>query len=151
MIHYTEQKMLNFSQQQLFDLVADVESYPQFLPWCKAVRHSQDHELSNHHRRAEVAIRFGPFQASYTCHVTQTPLSEITVTLVEGPLKILHTVWTFAAIDAGKTNVSIDLKLAMKSFFLQKAVETVFNDTARQMMQAFENRAHLLYKSTHNT
>ena len=150
MIHYNEQKILNFTQQQLFDLVSDIESYPQFLPWCKAVRLVQDHESDIQHRQAEVSVRFGPFQSSYVCHVSLTPLTAITVTLVEGPLKILDTLWIFEAIDAHKTAVTIDLKLAMKSFFLQKAVDAVFNDTARHMMKAFENRAHQLYKLTYN-
>ena len=147
MIHYKEQQRLNFLELQLFNLVADIESYPQFLPWCKSVRLLTDHRFTNNdqQRYAEVSVSFGPFQASYSCQIMLNEYHDITVTLVDGPLKILNTSWIFEPVSTNLTDVTINLNFAMKSLLLQKIVEPIFNDVARHMMTAFKQRADYLY------
>jgi coenzyme Q-binding protein COQ10 len=143
MITYQEAKILPYSAEQLYVMVADIEQYPTFLPWCKGARiKSRTEQLII----AELLVRFGVFRSAYTSRVSLTPFTEIAVMLEEGPFNRLTTLWHFKPVPEGGTGVSFDLSFEFQSTFLQKAAKMVFDEASQKMMQAFEGRARQLYQ-----
>lgn len=142
MITHTEQKNFPYSQEQLFELVADIEHYPEFLPWCRgAIIHQRD----GNKLIAELKIGYKFFQESYMSEVMLMPLTAINVQYAKGPLKYLKNQWHFQSITPKSCQVNFDLEFELKSSFLQKATESVFTTIVSQMLGAFEERARFLY------
>ncbi|AIL13197.1 hypothetical protein IM40_06300 [Candidatus Paracaedimonas acanthamoebae] len=142
MITHTDQKVLPYSQEQLYELVADVERYPEFLPWC---RDAIIHQRQGNKLIAELKIGYKFFQEAYMSDITLMPTTAINVTYAKGPLKHLKNQWHFQSMTAKTCRVDFELEFELKSFFLQKATETVFTTIVCQMLDAFETRARLLY------
>lgn len=133
---------LPYTPKQLFDLVADIESYPKFIPWCEAARiwDQQDNIIL-----ADLVIRFKGISGKYTSRVLLDENEhEISVELAQGPFKHLYQGWKFSKI-AGGTNVEFDIDFAMRSIFMEKIVDLMFSDTCDKMMLAFKERAEELY------
>ncbi|MBN9343608.1 MAG: hypothetical protein BGO76_04825 [Caedibacter sp. 38-128] len=142
MIIHTDQKVLPYSQEQLYELVADIERYPEFLPWCReAIIHQrQDNKLI-----AELKIGYKLFQEAYMSEITLMPTTEINVQYAKGPLKHLRNQWYFHSLTPKTCQVDFEIELELRSFLLQKAIESVFTPIAFQMLNAFEARAKVLY------
>jgi len=140
--HFTE-KTLPYSAKQLFALVADIKSYPLYLPWCEAVEIIEDRGSTI---VAELVIGFNRIHGKYTSHVTldEEHLS-INVELVEGPFHHLYQRWNFSPEDDKKTLVHFDIDFEMKSFVLERTLDLIFDSACEKMMQAFEVRAKELY------
>lgn len=100
---HAEQRLIAYTPEQLFDLVADVGKYPQFLPWCvKAIVKSRtETELV-----ADLTIGFGPFRETFTSRVTLERPSCIRVSYEKGPFRYLNNVWTFTPILADVWSIS---------------------------------------------
>ena len=136
-----------YSVQQLFELVADVESYPQFLPWCRAARILSRGEGEFH---AELLISFKHMSESYTSRVQLFPAASpregarIEVNMTKGPFSHLTNYWQFTPLEDG-TQVDFELDFDFRSFLLQKFVGPMFSSAAEEMGEAFQNRAHALY------
>ncbi|SBV95378.1 Oligoketide cyclase/lipid transport protein [uncultured Alphaproteobacteria bacterium] len=139
---YTESRFLPYTPEQMFDLVADVPSYPKFLPWCLATRvvgrEGENVFLS------EMDIGFKMMRERYTSRVTLKPSEEIDVEALEGIFKELHTIWRFAPAPGG-TRIGFEIRFAFRSFLLQTMIGAVFNEAARMMVRSFEKRAQVLY------
>lgn len=142
MIKYKEQKILPYSQEQLFNLVADIERYPEFLPWCQ---NAKIHEKKESFLTAELIIGYKLFKESYISNVHLTPSSQITVSYAKGPLKHLSNLWYFMPIEIKKCQVNFEVEFELRSLFLQKAVEAMFSTIIEQMLGSFEDRARTLY------
>jgi coenzyme Q-binding protein COQ10 len=142
MITHTDQKLLPYSQEQLYKLVADIERYPEFLPWCQS---AIIHQRQGNNLIAELEIGYKFFRETYMSEVTLTPTSEIKVQYAKGPLKHLINQWCFQAVSLNTCQVDFELEFELKSSFLQKATETIFTTIVHQMLSAFEARAKLLY------
>ena len=135
-----------FAPKQLFDRVADVPRYPEFLPWCTAARvrsrESATVEID------EVAIGFGPFHEKFVSRVVLTPDdpagSGIETTGVEGPFRTLSSHWRFQPHPEG-TLIDFSLEFEFRSRILQHTVLVVFAEAVRRMVVAFETRATKLY------
>lgn len=143
MISHKEQKIVPYSQQQLYALVADVERYPEFLPWCREViiHQQQENKLI-----AELKIGYKFFQEAYISEVTLIPSSEINVQYAnKGPLKYLRNQWQFIPLTDKTCEIKFELDFELKSSFLQKATEGIFTQIVYQMLGAFEARARFLY------
>ena len=105
---HAERQIVPYRPDQLFDLVADVGKYPQFLPWCVAarVRSRTDRELV-----ADLTIGFGPFRESFTSRVTLDRPHRIRVRYENGPFRYLNNQWAFASDPAGcKLNFFVDFE-----------------------------------------
>ena len=89
---HAEQRVLPYRPDQLFDLVADIERYPEFLPWCVAARIRSRHEQE---LVADLTIGFGPFRESFTSRVTLDRPDRIHVRYENGPFKYLNNQWLF--------------------------------------------------------
>ncbi|HEY2131983.1 MAG TPA: type II toxin-antitoxin system RatA family toxin [Acetobacteraceae bacterium] len=138
---HAETKLVPYRPDQLFDLVADVGRYPQFLPWCAGarVRTRTDVELV-----ADLTIGFGPFRESFTSRVTLDRPGLIKVRYENGPFRYLNNQWKFTP-DARGCRVDFFVDFEFRSRVLKAAIGVVFNEAVRRMVNAFIKRAREVY------
>lgn len=138
---HVENKVVPFGQAQMFDLVADVGKYPQFLPWCVGarVRTRTETELV-----ADLTIGFGPFRETFTSRVLMERPGLIQVRYENGPFKYLNNQWKFLPDDRG-CRVDFFVDFEFRSKLLQAAIGAVFNEAVRRMVNAFLTRARQIY------
>lgn len=142
--HFQDSRVLPFSDHKLFDLVASVEQYPEFLPWCLAARLQK---RTSTLLIADLVVGYKAFRETYTSRVTLEPPKKISVVLEEGPLTFLKTEWLFEALPSSHCRVSLDLAFAFRSKVKQVVMKALFEDAAQKMLHAFETRAHTLYST----
>tara|TARA_B100000575_G_scaffold292849_1_gene302385 strand:+ start:1071 stop:1526 length:456 start_codon:yes stop_codon:yes gene_type:complete len=139
---HAEKRVVRHSPEQLFTLVADVRSYPQFLPWCLAARIRQQDEVS---LAADLIIGFRMFREKFTSYVgLDAEALEINVRYAEGPFKYLTNKWCFLPHKEG-CEIDFYVDFEFNSRLLQSVIETLFTEAVRRMVQAFETRADALY------
>ena len=143
---HAERKVVRFAPRQLFDLVADVPRYPEFLPWCTAARVRRQEGPGR--EIDELAIGFGPFHEKFVSRVILTPDDpsgpRIETTGVEGPFKHLASRWQFRPHPDG-TEIEFALEFEFRSLILQHTVRVLFAEAVKRMVAAFETRAAKLY------
>jgi coenzyme Q-binding protein COQ10 len=138
---HAEKKVLRYSQEQLFDMVADVARYPEFLPWCVGARVlSRDEQVLV----ADLTIGFRMFRETFRSRVGLNKPGHIHVTYENGPFRYLNNHWRFTPV-AGGTEVDFFVDFEFRSRILQVAIGVVFNEAVRLMVRAFERRAMHLY------
>jgi len=133
--------MMQYSPQQVFDLVADCGKYPQFLPWCVGARIRSRSETE---QVADLTIGFGPFRESFTSRNTMQRPSSIGVRYENGPFKYLKSEWQFHP-DPGGCRVEFHVDFEFRSRILQAAIGPVFTEAVRLMVRAFIKRAREIY------
>jgi coenzyme Q-binding protein COQ10 len=138
---HAERQILPYTPEQLFDLVADVAKYPEFLPWCVAarVRSRTATELT-----ADMTIGYGPFRESFTSRDVLDRPGRIDVHYSKGPFKYLNNHWLFLPHPTG-TEVAFFVDFEFNSRILQAAIGVVFNEAVRRMVAAFHKRAIAVY------
>src|SRR5688500_8303182 len=142
MPRHTEKKRLPYTPEQLFDLVAGVKRYPEFLPWVAAVRVRSDSETET---VADMVVGFSALKETFTSKVIKRRPAEIEIDYIEGPLKYLHNSWKFAADGEGGTNIDFCVDFAFKSRMFEMLAGQVFDRALRKMIGAFCERAEQLY------
>jgi coenzyme Q-binding protein COQ10 len=142
MPRHSETRHLPYTPEQLFDLVADVEHYPEFLPWVVAVRVRSSSEKET---IADLVVGFNAFKEHFSSRVVKERPERICVDYVEGPLKYLHNEWTFKRAADGGTDVHFAVDFAFKSRLFETLAGTMFDRALRRMTDAFEQRAAALY------
>ena len=139
---HAEQRELPYSPEQLFAIVAAVDRYPEFLPWCRAARitRREDNLIV-----ADLVIGFKMFRERFTSEVTLRPPDRIDVRYVDGPFRYLNNHWLF--IPTGEEHCIIDFYVDFEfhSRLLRRAIAVLFNEAVRRMVGAFEARARVLY------
>jgi coenzyme Q-binding protein COQ10 len=142
MPRHSETKHLPYTPEQLFDLVADIARYDEFLPWVVAVRirSSSDTETL-----ADLVVGFNAFKERFTSRVKKQRPHRIDVEYVEGPLKYLHNEWRFEPAADGGTNLCFAVDFAFKSRIFEALAGQMFDRALRRMTGAFEARAAALY------
>ena len=139
---HAEKRLLPYTPEKLYNLVSDVEKYPDFLPWCIALRvRSREVKMIN----ADMIIGFKVFREKFTTRVTLNPPRRIDVEYLDGPFKYLNNHWIFKPIDDGACEIDFYVNFEFKSILLQKAIGAVFNEAVQKMINAFEARAHRIY------
>ena len=138
---HAERQVVPYRADQLFDLVANVDRYPEFLPWCigARVRTRTERELL-----ADLTIGFGPFRETFTSRVTLNRPLRIRVRYENGPFRYLNNQWDFAPHQQG-CEVGFVVDFEFRSRILQAAIGVVFNEAVRRMVGAFRKRAHDVY------
>jgi coenzyme Q-binding protein COQ10 len=138
---FADRMVVPYRPDQLFDLVADVNKYPEFLPWCSAarVRSQTSTELV-----ADLTIRFGPFSESFTSRVTLERPGRIRARYENGPFKYLNNQWVFTATPGG-AQVDFWVDFEFRSRILQGAIGAVFSEAVKRMVSAFLKRARDVY------
>jgi coenzyme Q-binding protein COQ10 len=140
---HAEKRVLPFTVAQLFDLVADVEKYPQFLPWCMGarVRSAKDNVIT-----ADLVIGYKMFRERFTSNVTLNAPGRIDVVYSDGPFRYLNNHWLFdEAADGKSCEIDFYVDFEFRSRLMQKLIGPVFNQAVRRMIQSFEQRARDLY------
>ena len=142
MPRHTEKRNLPYTPEQLFDLVADVKRYQEFLPWVAAtrVRSSSETEMI-----ADLVVGFKALKETFTSKVIKYRPTDITIDYIEGPLKYLHNSWKFAPDGKGGTEIDFCVDFAFRSRIFESLAGQMFDRALRRMIGAFETRAHELY------
>ena len=140
---HTETRRLPYTPQQMFDLVADVARYPEFLPWCMGARiREQQPDMV----LADLMIGFKMVREKFTSKVwLHRDESRIDVEYINGPFRQLKNHWTFHD-DPGGCRVEFFLEFEFSSLMLQKLIGMLFHEAVRRMVAAFEARAKQLYR-----
>ena len=138
---HAEQRVLPYTPEQLFALVADVERYPEFLPWCVGAR---IRERSANLIVADLIIGFRMFRERFSSRVALDPPRRIDVAYTEGPFRYLNNHWIFDPVPGG-CRIDFFVDFEFKSRLLQRVIELFFHEAVRRMVGAFEHRAHQLY------
>ncbi len=127
---------------QMFDLVSDVEAYPQFLHWCRGAKvvRSGDGFVE---ARLDIGIR-GIYKSFTTRNTLERP-ERLTIELVSGPFRRLNGAWRFEDLEEGGSQVSLSLTFEVAASPLAMVFSMVFEELARQQMTAFVQRAHKIY------
>jgi coenzyme Q-binding protein COQ10 len=141
MPRHTETRVLPYTPEQLFDLVADVGRYQEFLPWVAAtrIRSSSETEMV-----ADLVVGFGALKETFTSKVNKRRPESIDIDYVEGPLKYLHNSWKFRAVPGG-SEVDFCVDFAFKNRLFEAIAGQMFDRALRRMIGAFEERAAVLY------
>ena len=142
MPRHSETRFLPYTPEQLFDMVADVTRYDEFLPWVVAVRVRSSSEKET---VADLVVGFNAFKERFTSRVTKKRPGHICVDYVEGPLKYLKNEWQFVLAPQGGTNVHFSVDFAFKSRIFEALAGQMFDRALRRMTGAFEKRAEQLY------
>ena len=133
---------LGYSAEQMFDLVAKVEDYPKFLPWCNGVKVM---ERTEDNLTASLQINFhGVKQSFTTANHNQRP-TQMKMHLVDGPFKMLEAVWSFKSLRADACKIDFDMQYEFSSVLLEQIVGPVFGMIANTMVDSFCKRAEQVY------
>ncbi|MFN4165878.1 MAG: type II toxin-antitoxin system RatA family toxin [Ferrovibrio sp.] len=139
---HAEKRILPYTPDQLYALVAGVEHYPKFLPWCLGAR---IRERSERLMVADLIIGFKMFRERFTSRVTLSPEAKrIDVEYTDGPFKYLKNHWIFRPHSQG-CEIDFYVDFEFRSKLLQKTIELLFNEAVKRMVGAFETRAKQLY------
>ena len=143
---HSETRTLPYTAQQMYDLVADVGSYPEFLPWCAAARiRSRDREGTVEVMEADLVISFKVFREKFGSRVTLMPEDmKIDTEYLDGPFKYMKSNWAFVDTAEG-CDVSFHVDFEFRNAVLQKLIGVVFNEAMLRIVRAFERRAAALY------
>lgn len=135
-----------FTARQMFDVVADVERYPQFLPLCEGlVVRSHERSGSDTILVATMTVGYGALRESFTSRVTLRPeRGEILVAYLDGPFSHLDNRWRFRGGNGG-SHIDFFIDYAFSSRMLALLMGAVFDKAVRKYTSAFEARAHALY------
>ena len=140
---YTEKRHVNFSAEQMFDLAADVEKYPEYLPWCTATRITKREE---DRIQADMVIGFKMFREKFTTKAHFDRPRKIDVSYHNGPFKYLISHWVFEPVDEKSCTIDFHIDFEFRSALLQKLIGKVFNEAVHRMIMSFEKRARHLYR-----
>lgn len=146
---HSETKRLPYSAQQMYDLVADVESYSKFLPWTAAARINSTQDHGDHvEMLADLVVSFKVFREKFGSRVLLWPEEKkIDTAYIDGPFKYLESTWRFEdASDAtGGCDVHFEVDFEFRNRLLQGAAGMFFNQAMQTIVRAFEKRAQVLY------
>lgn len=143
---HSEIRPLPYSARQMYDLVADVAKYPEFLPWCAAarVRKTVDQGASQV-LEADLVISFKVFRERFGSRVTLWPDNmSIDTEYLDGPFRYLKSTWSFVDTETG-CDVSFYVDFEFRNVILQGIIGVVFNEAMHRVVRAFESRAAALY------
>ncbi|MEM7253239.1 MAG: type II toxin-antitoxin system RatA family toxin [Pseudomonadota bacterium] len=131
----------DYDPQIMFDMVADIESYPRFVPWCQEATIKARLENAV---EASLRIAKGPLNLGFTTRNTMTPQERIDIDLVEGPFRHFRGVWSFEPLAKGSL-VTLKLEFDFASRLLGRVLSPVLEEVAGAMVRAFSTRADELH------
>lgn len=145
MPHIAETRRLEWSPEQMFDLVADVRRYPEFLPWVVATRIRSDSETE---MIADMMVGFQVLREKFTSRVRKQRPGAIDVEYLDGPMKSLANAWRFAPDGNGGCSIDFNVDFTFRNAILEKLAGQYVDRAFRKMVAAFETRARALYGSS---
>lgn len=144
MPHHHERRSLPHSAEQMYDLVADVNSYAEFLPWVSAIRVRKDGE---NEMLADMIVGFKSLRETFSSRVLKVPKSSIVVDYLDGPMKHLHNQWRFEDTPGGGSIVDFTVDFSFRNRVFEALAGQFFDSALRKMTSAFVERADDLYGS----
>lgn len=138
---HAERRIVAYSPAQMYDLVADIKRYPEFLPWCISV---VEKSHAGNVIEADMAIGFKALREQFTSRVTLESGRTINVEYLNGPFRYLKNHWVFHEHPQG-CEIEFFIDFEFRSRLLQMVIGTLFNEAVRIMVRAFETRATRLY------
>ncbi len=146
MTSHAEIRYLPYTAKEMFDLVADISAYPEFLPWCAAARVRKEAQKGNVKQiEADLVISFKVFREKFGSRVLLDSSKFIIETdYIDGPFRYLHSVWSFKNSEQG-CEVQFSVDFEFKNAMFQSVIGLVFNDAMQRIVRAFERRASELY------
>ena len=143
---HQETRVLPYSAQQMYDLVADVANYPEFLPWTAAARiRSVEDQGAYSEMLADLVVSFKVFRERFGSKVLLWPeQKKIDTSYLDGPFKHLESTWQFRDVDGG-CEVNFEVDFEFKNRILQGAAGMFFNEAMQRIVRAFEERAKELH------
>ncbi len=143
---HSETRVLPYSADQMYALVADVASYPKFLPWTAAARIRSREDVGDHVVvLADLVVSFKVFRETFGSRVTLWPEKrQIDTSYIDGPFKHLDSVWRFSDVKSG-CEVSFHVDFEFRNRVLQGVAGMFFNQAMQTIVGAFEARAKELY------
>ena len=149
MPHHAETRQMPYKARQMYDLVGDVASYPQFLPWCAAARVTSVVPVEGgREMTADLVVSFKVFREKFASKVgLADDLMTIETEYLDGPFKYMHSTWSFADREDGECDVSFLVDFEFKNRVLQGIIGVVFNEAMHRIVRAFEARAAALYRA----
>ena len=145
MPRHSEARCLPYTPEQMFDLVADVQRYSEFLPWVTAIRVRSD---SATEMVADMIVGFKGLRESFTSRVVKERPSRLHVEYLDGPLKHLSNDWSFESDGAGGVKIEFEVDFAFKNKLFEALAGAMFDAALRKMIGAFDARAAELYASS---
>jgi coenzyme Q-binding protein COQ10 len=146
---HAEKRKMPYSADQMYALIADIEAYREFLPWCEATRIRSRAPLpagEGEVIEADLVISFKVFRERFGSRVTLRPEArEIDVEYLDGPFRYLNNHWRFAPLPDGGCEVDFFVDFEFRSRTLQAIIGVVFNEAMQRIVRAFERRAEALY------
>jgi len=145
---HSETRRLPYSAREMYDLVADVGRYPEFLPWNAAarIRSRQPMDDGSELMEADLVISFKVFRERFGSRVRLWPdLRRIETDYLDGPFRHMHSTWSFRDAEGGGCEVDFHVDFEFRSAILQRIIGVVFNDAMHRIVRAFERRAEDLY------
>jgi coenzyme Q-binding protein COQ10 len=137
MPHHHERRSLPHNAAQMYDLVADVSRYPEFLPWVSAIRIRKDEE---NEMLADMIVGFKSLRETFSSRV-----SSIIVDYLDGPMKHLHNAWTFEDVEGGGSIIEFTVDFSFRNRVFDALAGQFFDSALRKMTTAFIERADALY------
>lgn len=141
--------LVPFPAIELYELVADIESYPEFLSWCSGAKIISS---ENNNVEASISISYHGLNKTFATHNINDPGKTIHMKLVDGPLQYLDGIWQFHELDADSCKVILDIEFEISNPMMRLALGGVFEKIANSMMEEFIARADAIYgkASEHN-
>ena len=137
-----------YSAEQMFDLVADVSRYDEFLPWVVGVRVRSDSETE---MVADLLVGFKALREKFTSKVLKDRPNRIEVMYLDGPMKDLDNLWRFTPIEGGGCEIHFKVDFAFRNRIFEALAGQYFDRAFRKMVAAFEARAEELYGSSNSS
>lgn len=139
---HAERHSLPYTPEQMFDLVAAVDTYPEFLPWCIASR------ITRHEGTAfyvDLVIGYKMIRERFSSRVTCERPNQVRVEYMKGPMRHLNNIWTFERNPDGSCTIDFYVDFEFKNPVLQSLITVFFHEAVKRMVSAFEARAAQLY------
>ena len=137
MVSFVKNKIISHPIKKIYNLVADVKKYPDFLPWCTNV---EIKELTKKFIITEVKVGFQNINETYVCKVLLYPEKRITLEYISGPFEYLEIEWKFKKVSKNKTDVSFFCNFKFKSVFLRLCTSFFLEGAVEKMVDAFEKK-----------
>lgn len=144
MQHIHKTALVNYSQQQMFQLVDDIAQYPDFIHWC---HQALEHQRTPDAVHGTLSLAYGGIYKSFTTHNQLYPYERIELTLVEGPFKHLSGRWDFLETDGGNCLVTLDLQFEFANSWMKFVATPVFKGLMDSLVESFCRRAERVYRT----
>lgn len=136
-MRHEEKIVVPHAKEEVYNMVAHVDKYPEFIPWCKSAKLLKVEDGYNYY---EILVKFGLFSHSFTTKDKFTPYDKIEISLVEGPFKHLESIWSFKSLAQSETEIDFFIDFEFKSVLLNKALGKIFVEANKKIVHSFLER-----------